>query len=151
MELTNGAATTYAQAVSDALREEMERDSSVILMGEDVGDRAHSHQAITSGLQARFGAERVIDMPVTQSALVGAAVGAAICGLRPVVDLPDADFLSGAFNPIVQVAAKMHWRTAGKLRVPLVIRCSSGMGAHDGPWHSQNPEGWFAHVPGLKI
>jgi 2-oxoisovalerate dehydrogenase E1 component beta subunit len=151
MELTNGAATSYAQAISQALREEMARDSAVILMGEDVGDRAHGPQTVTRGLQALFGAERVIDMPVTQSALVGAAVGAALAGLRPVVELPYADFLSGAFNPIVQVAAKMHWRTAGKLHVPLVIRCAAGTGAHDGPWHSQNPEAWFAHVPGLKI
>ncbi len=150
MELTQPE-TSYADAVRQALREEMRRDPTVVILGEDVGERPHASPRVTSGLQAEFGPERVIDMPVMQSALVGAAVGAALAGLRPVVTLPAADFLAGAFNPIVEVAAKMHWRTAGRLRVPLVIRCAAGGGNHDGSWRSQSPEGWFAHVPGLKI
>jgi 2-oxoisovalerate dehydrogenase E1 component beta subunit len=152
VELTQTEAeATYADAMRQALREEMRRDATVVILGEDVGDRPNAGPRVTSGLQAEFGAERVIDMPVTQSALVGAGIGAALAGLRPVVSLAAADFLAGAFNPIVEVAAKMHWRTAGRLRVPLVIRCAAGGGTHEGPWRSQSPEGWFAHVPGLKI
>lgn len=152
MELTEATSeATYAEAIHQALAEEMARDASVIVLGEDVGDRAGGAHVITRGLQTRFGSERVIDLPTSESALVGAAIGAALMGLRPVVELPCGDQFGGAFQQIVQMAAKMHWRTAGELHVPLVLRGPTGGGTHAGPWCSQSPEAWFAHVPGLKI
>ena len=152
MELIDEAAeTTYAEAIQQALREEMARDSTVIVMGEDVGDRAGGAMQIERGLQTLFGNERVIDMPVTESGLVGAAIGAALMGMRPVVELQFGDFFGGAFHQIVQMAAKMHWRTAGAMQVPLVLRGPTGGGTHAGMWHSQCPEAWFTHIPGLKI
>lgn len=152
MELTEVTTeVTYAEAIHQALAEEMGRDANVIVMGEHVGDRVDGPSRITQGLQTRFGAERVIDLPISESALVGAAIGAALMGMRPVVELRCGDLFGGAFQQIVQMAAKMHWRTAGGLHVPLVLRSPTGGGTHAGPWHSQSPEAWFAHVPGLKI
>ena len=152
MELIDAAQeTTYAEAIQQALREEMARDATVMLLGEDIGDRAGGAFQLAQGLQTLFGNERVVDMPITESALVGAAIGAAMMGMRPVVELQFGDFFGGAFHQIAQMAAKIHWRTAGEMQVPLVLRGPTGGGTHDGMWHSQSPEAWFAHVPGLKI
>jgi len=139
---------TYLEAIREALFEEMERDPNVFLMGEDVGHYGGAFQA-SAGLMERFGEKRVIDTPLAEAALVGAGVGAAMMGMRPVIELQFIDFISNAFNQIVNMAAKMHYRWGPA--VPMVIRGPSGGGTHGGPFHSQNPEAWFAHTPGLKV
>jgi pyruvate/2-oxoglutarate/acetoin dehydrogenase E1 component len=142
------AEITYIEGIRRALWEEMERDERVFLMGEDIGAYGGAFK-ITMGFQERFGEDRVIDTPIAESALVGAAVGAALMGQRPVVEMQFADFIACGFDQIVNMAAKLHYRTGAS--VPLVIRAPSGGGVHGGPFHSQNPEGWFVHVPGLKV
>ena len=142
------AATTYLEAIRQALIEEMERDDRVFLLGEDIGVYGGAFK-ITSGFLEKFGEDRVIDTPIAESAIVGSAVGAALMGLRPVVEMQFADFIACAFDQIANMAAKFHYRTGTS--VPLVIRAPSGGGVHGGPFHSQNPEGWFVHVPGLKV
>jgi 2-oxoisovalerate dehydrogenase E1 component beta subunit len=139
---------TYLEAIREALHEEMERDPSVFVMGEDVGAYGGAFQA-TAGLLERFGAQRVVDTPLAESALVGAGIGAALLGMRPVVELQFIDFISNCFNQIVNMAAKMHYRWGPP--VPMVIRGPAGGGVHGGPFHSQNPEMWFVHTPGLKV
>jgi 2-oxoisovalerate dehydrogenase E1 component beta subunit len=139
---------TYIEGIRQALWEEMERDDRVFLLGEDIGAYGGAFK-ITVGFLDRFGEERVIDTPIAESALVGAAVGAALMGQRPVVEMQFADFIACGFDQIVNMAAKFHYRTGTS--VPLVIRAPSGGGVHGGPFHSQNPEAWFVHVPGLKV
>ncbi|HWT79935.1 MAG TPA: alpha-ketoacid dehydrogenase subunit beta [Candidatus Methylomirabilis sp.] len=139
---------TYIEAIRQALWEEMEHDERVFLIGEDIGVYGGAFK-ITQGFLERFGEDRVIDTPIAESAIVGSAVGAALMGLRPVVEMQFADFIACAFDQIVNMAAKFHYRTGTS--VPLVIRAPSGGGVHGGPFHSQNPEGWFFHVPGLKV
>lgn len=139
---------TYIEAIRQALWEEMERDERVFLIGEDIGHYGGAFK-ITLGFLEKFGADRVIDAPIAESGIVGAATGAALMGLRPVVEMQFADFVACGFDQIVNMAAKFHYRTGTS--VPLVIRCPSGGGVHGGPFHSQNPEGWFVHVPGLKV
>lgn len=126
----------------------MERDPSVFLMGEDIGAYGGAFK-VTAGLMDHFGTERVIDTPISESAIVGAGIGAALMGMRPVLEMQFMDFISCAFNQIVNYAAKMHFRWGQ--RVPLVIRGPSGGGVHGGPYHSQNPEAYFIHTPGLKV
>jgi len=142
------AEITYIEGIRQALWEEMERDERVFLIGEDIGAYGGAFK-ITVGFLDRFGEERVIDTPIAESALVGAAVGAALMGERPVVEMQFADFIACGFDQIVNMAAKFHYRTGTS--VPLVIRAPSGGGVHGGPFHSQNPEAWFVHVPGLKV
>jgi 2-oxoisovalerate dehydrogenase E1 component beta subunit len=151
MEMTDGAPVTYAAAIQAALREEMQRDPQVMLLGEEADDRATGAMALLGDLAAEFGPERVLALPTAPSAMMGAAVGAALAGLRPVVTLSVADLLAGAFTAITEAAAKLHWRTAGARRVPLVIRCAAGAGSVANPWRAQLPETWFMGVPGLKI
>ena len=139
---------TYIEAIHQALWEEMERDERVFLIGEDIGHYGGAFK-ITLGFLERFGADRVIDTPIAESAIVGTATGAALMGLRPVVEMQFADFIACGFDQVVNMAAKFHYRTGSS--VPLVIRCPSGGGVHGGPFHSQNPEAWFIHVPGLKV
>ena len=140
--------TTYLEAVREALLEEMERDPAVVLLGEDIGVYGGAFQA-TAGLLERFGWERVIDTPISETAIVGAAVGMSYLGLRPVVEMQFIDFIACAFNQITNVAAKSHYRAGAP--VPLVIRGPSGGGVHGGPFHSTNPEMYFVHTPGLKV
>lgn len=142
------AVTTYLDAISQALREEMRRDSNVILIGEDIAAFGGAFK-ITRGFLDEFGAERVIDTPISESGFVGAACAAAMEGIRPVVEFQFADFIACAFDQIVNFAAKAYyrWGTA----VPVVFRGPSGGGFRGGPYHSQNPEAWFTHVPGLKV
>ncbi len=142
------AEITYLEGIRQALWEEMERDERVILIGEDIAQYGGAFK-VTKGFLERFGEERVIDTPIAESALVGAAVGAALMGQRPVVEMQFSDFIACGFDQIVNMAAKLHYRTGTS--VPLVIRAPSGGGVHGGPFHSQNPEGWFVHVPGLKV
>jgi len=139
---------TYLQAISDGLREELRADERVFLMGEDIAVLGGAFK-VTDGLAAEFGRERVIDTPLAESAIVGTAIGAAVVGMRPVCEMQFADFISCGFDQLVNVAGKMHYRQ--RLAVPLTIRLPSGGGFSGGPFHSQNPEAWFMHAPGLKV
>jgi 2-oxoisovalerate dehydrogenase E1 component beta subunit len=139
---------TYIEAISQALREEMRRDRDVFLLGEDIAVFGGAFK-ITRGFLEEFGADRVIDTPISESGFVGAACGAAIEGLRPVVEFQFADFIACAFDQIVNFAAKAYYRWGTP--VPVVFRGPSGGGFRGGPFHSQNPEAWFTHVPGLKV
>jgi len=142
------AEKTYLQAISDGLREEMRRDERVFVIGEDVGVYGGAFK-VTQGFQAEFGPWRVLDAPLAETAIVGACTGASMMGLRPVAEMQFADFISCAWDHLVTVAAKQHYRTGAAL--PFVVRCPSGGGFSGGPFHSQNPESSFAHIPGLKL
>jgi 2-oxoisovalerate dehydrogenase E1 component beta subunit len=139
---------TYLQAISDALRQEMRRDKRVYVIGEDVGVYGGAFK-VTLGFQEEFGPWRVIDAPLAETAIVGSCTGAAIMGLRPVAEMQFADFVSCAWDQLVTIAAKQRWRVGTP--VPIVVRCPSGGGFSGGPFHSQNPESSFAHIPGLKV
>jgi pyruvate/2-oxoglutarate/acetoin dehydrogenase E1 component len=141
-------AMTYLQAISDGLCVEMRVDGRVFVMGEDVGVFGGAFR-VTDGLLGEFGEVRVMDTPLAEAGIVGTAVGAAIVGLRPVCEMQFADFVACGFDQLVNVAAKMHYRQG--LAVPLVVRLPSGGGFSGGPFHSQNPEAWFMHAPGLKV
>jgi 2-oxoisovalerate dehydrogenase E1 component beta subunit len=142
------AVKTYLQAISDALREEMRRDERVFLIGEDIGAYGGAFK-VTQGFQQEFGEWRVIDAPLAETAIVGGCTGAALMGLRPVAEMQFADFVSCAWDHLVTVAAKQHYRAGTP--IPIVVRLPSGGGFSGGPFHSQNPESSFAHIPGLKI
>ena len=142
------AVRTYLQAIGDAMREEMRRDPNVILIGEDIGAFGGAFK-VTRGFIEEFGPDRVIDTPISESGFVGAACAAAIEGFRPVVEFQFADFIACAFDQIVNFAAKAYYRWGTP--VPVVFRGPSGGGFRGGPFHSQNPEAWFTHVPGLKV
>jgi 2-oxoisovalerate dehydrogenase E1 component beta subunit len=139
---------TYLQAISDALRGEMRRDPNVFMLGEDIGAFGGAFK-ITQGFLEEFGPERVIDTPISESGFVGAACAAATVGFRPVVEFQFIDFIACAFDQIVNFAAKCYYRWG--IPMPVVFRGPTGGGIHAGPYHSQNPEAWFAHTPGLKV
>ena len=139
---------TYLEAISQALDEEMSQDERVFLLGEDIGPYGGAFR-VTEGFQQKYGEWRVLDTPLAESGMVGAAIGAAMMGMRPVVEMQFADFISCAFDQIIEVAAKNHYRWGAA--VPMVIRAPFGGGVHGGPFHSECPEGWFFHSPGLKI
>jgi len=138
------------QAINSALGEEMARDDRVLVLGEDVGKLGGVFRA-TSDLQQRFGAERVIDTPLSETGIVGTAIGIALYGLRPVAEIQFADFLYPAMDQIVNEAAKYRYRSAGEFSCPLVIRVPSGGGVKGGLYHSQSPEAMFIHAAGLKV
>jgi len=138
------------QAVNDALRVEMRRDSRVLVLGEDVGRFGGVFRA-TSGLYEEFGGERCIDTPLAESGIVDAAIGIALYGLRPVPEIQFADFIYPAYDQIVNELAKMRYRSGGEYPAPLVIRTPVGGGIKGGHYHSQSPEALFIHVPGLKV
>jgi 2-oxoisovalerate dehydrogenase E1 component beta subunit len=142
------AVVTYVEAIRLALRSALEEDDRVVVLGEDVGRGGGAFRA-TAGLQEEFGEQRVMDTPISEAAFTGAAVGMALDGMRPVVEYQFSDFLTSGMNAIVNTAAKMHFRH-GKA-VPLVIRAPAAGGFAGGPFHSQNPEAWFLHTPGLKV
>jgi len=142
------AEKTYLQAISDGLRQEMRRDPRVLVLGEDVGVYGGAFK-VTNGFQEEFGAWRVLDMPLSETAIVAGATGAALMGLRPVAEMQFADFVSCAWDHLVTVAAKQHYRAGTP--IPIVLRLPSGGGFSGGPFHSQNPESSFAHIPGLKV
>jgi pyruvate/2-oxoglutarate/acetoin dehydrogenase E1 component len=139
---------TYLQAISSALREEMRRDPNVFILGEDIAVFGGAFK-ITQGFLDEFGPARVIDTPISESGFVGAACAAATVGFRPVVEFQFIDFIACAFDQIVNYAAKCYYRWG--ISVPIVFRGPTGGGIHAGPYHSQNPEAWFAHTPGLKV
>jgi 2-oxoisovalerate dehydrogenase E1 component beta subunit len=142
------AVLTYLEAIRLAMLEEMDRDDRVFILGEDVGTYGGAFR-VTAGFLEKFGETRVIDTPLSETAIVGAAVGAALMGMRPIAEMQFIDFIACAFNQIVNYAAKSRYRWGGG--VPIVIRGPSGGGVHGGPFHSQNPESYFMNVPGLKI
>ncbi len=139
---------TYIEGISDGLRYEMRRDPSVFILGEDVGVYGGAFK-VTKGFLNEFGADRVYDTPLAESAIMGVGIGCALVGLRPVVEFQFSDFITSGFNQVVNNAGTMHFRSG--LPCPVVIRCPSGAGVHGGPFHSQNPESWFTRVPGLKV
>jgi len=144
------AVITYRQSVHDTLRDEMRRDEDVFLMGEEIGVFEGSYK-ITAGLLEEFGPTRVRDAPISEEGFVGAAIGAAMLGLRPVVEVMTINFILLAMDQIVNCAAKIHYMFGGQSKVPLVIRAPGGGGQQLSATHSQNLEVWFAHVPGLKV
>jgi len=142
------AQATLLEGIRQALFEEMERDPAVVCLGEDVGVYGGAFK-VTAGLLERFGWERVIDAPISETGIVGAACGMSYLGLRPVAEMQFIDFVACCFNQVTNFVAKSHYRWGAP--VPLVLRGPSGGGVHGGPFHSQNPEMYFAHTPGLKV
>ena len=139
---------TYLQAISSALRDELRADERVLVMGEDIGVFGGAFK-VTDGFIEEFGADRVMDTPLAESGIIGTAIGAAVVGMRPVCEMQFSDFISCGFDQLVNVAGKMHYRQG--LAVPITVRLPSGGGFSGGPFHSQNPEGWFMHSPGIKV
>ena len=142
------AVLTYVEAISDALREELRRDPRVFLLGEDIGVYSGAFK-VTRGFLEEFGAGRILDTPISEAAIIGAAIGAALNGMRPVAEMQYIDFVTNGFNQLVNVAATIAYRWG--LPVPMVVRGPAGGGVGGGPFHSRNPEAWFAHTPGLKV
>ena len=141
---------TYLEAIREALAEEMRRDPKVFVLGEDVGEYGGAF-GVTQGLFQEFGESRVIDTPISESAIVGISIGASLRGYRPVAEMQFADFISCGFDQIVNQAATLRYRYGGRASVPIVVRAPSGGNVGGGLYHSQNPEAWFIHRPGLKV
>jgi 2-oxoisovalerate dehydrogenase E1 component beta subunit len=141
---------SYLEAIREALTEEMRRDPKVFVLGEDVGAYGGAF-GVTQGLHEEFGDMRVVDTPISESAIVGISIGAALRGYRPVAEMQFADFISCAFDQIVNQAATLRYRYGGRASVPIVVRAPSGGNVGGGLYHSQNPEAWFVHRPGLKV
>jgi len=144
------AAITVRQAISDALREEMERDENVFILGEEVGVWGGTY-AVTRGFYDQFGEKRVRDTPIAEAAIIGAAIGAAMTGLRPIAELMTINFASSAMDLMVNDAPKLRYMFGGQFKVPMVIRAVGGGGRQLGATHSQTPDAIFAHFPGLKV
>jgi 2-oxoisovalerate dehydrogenase E1 component beta subunit len=140
---------TMIEAVHDAIYDEMKRDSSIIIMGEDVGEGGVFRA--TEGLQKEFGEDRVMDTPLAEAAIVGVALGTSLNGIRPIAEIQFADFIHPAFDQIVSEVARLHYRSNGTWTCPITIRTPYGAGVHGGPYHSQSIEAFYAHVPGLKV
>ena len=141
---------SYLEAIREALAEEMRRDPKVFVLGEDVGAYGGAF-GVTQGLHEEFGDLRVVDTPISESAIVGISIGASLRGYRPVAEMQFADFITCAFDQIVNQAATLRYRYGGRASVPIVIRAPSGGNVGGGLYHSQNPEAWFVHRPGLKV
>jgi 2-oxoisovalerate dehydrogenase E1 component beta subunit len=139
---------TYLQAITEGLREEMLRDEAVFCLGQDIGTYGGAFR-VTKGFLQEFGRPRILDTPLSESAIIGAAVGASLMGLRPVAEMQFADFVANGFNMLVNFAAKLHYRWGPA--VPIVLRLPTGGGTRGGPFHATNPEAWFTCVPGLKV
>ena len=144
------ASKTVIEAIREAMDEEMQRDPSVFVIGEDVGLRGGVFLA-TDGLYKKYGQDRVIDSPLAESCIVGVAIGAAVNGMRPIAEIQFADFIAPAMNQIIQEAARFCYRTAGDFNLPMVIRAPWGGGVHGALYHSQSIEATFSHIPGLKV
>ena len=142
------ATMTYLQAISDGMRQEMRHDERVLVMGEDIGVFGGAFK-VTDGFIDEFGPDRVMDTPLAESGIIGTAIGAAVEGMRPIAEMQFADFISCGFDQLVNVAGKMYYRMG--LSVNITVRLPSGGGFSGGPFHSQNPEAWFMHSPGLKV
>lgn len=148
--LENGREITFGEAIKEALMEEMHRDSHVFIIGEDVAAAGTVFKVLT-GLLDEFGPERVIDSPISEAGITGIGVGAAVTGMRPVVDIMFGDFTTLAMDQMVNQAAKTHYMSGGRLRVPMVIRTTMGAGRRSAAQHSQSLHAWYSHVPGLKV
>jgi 2-oxoisovalerate dehydrogenase E1 component beta subunit len=141
---------TMVQAIQDALRLALREDPRVVVLGEDVGANGGVFR-VTEGLQAEFGAERVVDTPLAENGIVGGAIGMALYGLRPIAEIQFVDFIYPAFDQIVSEMAKFRWRSAGQYSCPVIVRAPYGGGIKGGLYHSQSPEAYFAHTAGLKV
>jgi pyruvate/2-oxoglutarate/acetoin dehydrogenase E1 component len=141
---------TYSDAINEALREEMDRDSNVFVIGEDVGTMGGVF-GVTNGLLSTYGAARVIDTPISEAGIIGAALGAAMMGMRPVAEIMFGDFLGCAGDQLINQVAKARYMSGGKARIPLTIRIATGAPGASAAQHSQSPESWFMNVPGLKV
>jgi pyruvate/2-oxoglutarate/acetoin dehydrogenase E1 component len=144
------SAATYKQAITRALADELEADDGVFLIGEDIGAAGGAFKT-TDGLFERFGGERVLDTPISEQAIVGTAIGAAIQGLRPIAEIMFADFAGVAFDQIANQLAKYRYMTGGQVTLPVTVRMANGAGVGFGSQHSQAAENWFLNVPGLKV
>lgn len=149
IEQSDDRELSYIEAIAEGIAHEMERDPDVLVLGEDVGGDFGGAFKVTKGLAARFGDRRVMNTPIAELGFTGMATGMALMGLRPIVEMQFADFISSAFDSIVQFASTTHYRMHAP--VPWVIRAPSDGGIRSGPFHSQNPEAWFVHTPGLKV
>ena len=143
-------AMTMVQAIQDALRTALREDARVVVLGEDVGLNGGVFR-VTEGLQAEFGADRVADTPLAENGIVGAAIGMALYGMKPIVEIQFVDFIYPAFDQIVSELAKMRWRSAGQYSCPVIVRAPYGGGIRGGLYHSQSPEAYFCHTTGLKV
>lgn len=141
--------TLYLEAISQAMWEEMEKDPSVFILGEDVAHEFGGAFKITKGFSKKFGDDRVINTPISESAIVGGSVGAALMGMRPIAEMQFSSFISSGFDQLVNMAGKVYYRWGAK--VPMVVRLPYGGGIHSGPFHSACEEAWFVHAPGLKV
>src|SRR3989442_5394361 len=141
---------SYLEAIREAMVEEMRRDPKVFVLGEDVGPYGGAF-GVTQGIAEEFGETRCLDTPISESAIVGISIGAALRGYRPVAEMQFGDFISCGFDQIVNQAATLRYRYGGRASVPMVIRAPNGGGVSGGLYHSQNPEAWFVHRPGLKV
>jgi pyruvate/2-oxoglutarate/acetoin dehydrogenase E1 component len=139
---------TYLEAIRQAIREEMLRDEAVFLLGEDAASYGGAFK-VSAGLLAEFGSERVIDLPMSEAAMIGSAVGSALMGMRPIAEMQFIDFITCGFDQIINMASKMYWRVG--MPVPIVVRGPSGGGMKGGPFYAASPEAWFFHAPGLKV
>jgi pyruvate/2-oxoglutarate/acetoin dehydrogenase E1 component len=146
----NGRVITFAEAIREALAEEMRRDARVFMLGEDIG-RAGSVFKVLTGLQEEFGPERVIDTPISEAGITAIGVGAAMTGMRPIVDIMFGDFITLAMDQLVNQAAKIHYMSGGKLTVPMVLRTTLGATRRSAAQHSQSLHAWLSHIPGLKV
>src|SRR5512136_1544930 len=150
MAEADGREVTFAEAIREALAEEMRRDPRVFIMGEDVAE-AGTPFKVLSGLVEEFGTGRVIDTPISEAGITGLSVGAAMSGQRPVVDIMFGDFITLTMDQMVNQAAKVHYMSGGKLKVPMVMRTTLGATRRSAAQHSQSLHAWFSHVPGLKV
>ncbi len=150
MPEVNGRILTFAEAIREALAEEMRRDERVFILGEDVAE-AGTPFKVLSGLVDEFGKERVMDTPISEAGITGLAVGAAMTGMRPVVDIMFGDFITLTMDQMVNQAAKVHYMSGGKLKVPMVMRTTLGATRRSAAQHSQSLHAWFSHIPGLKV
>lgn len=150
MPSANGRELTYGEAIREALAEEMRRDPKVFIMGEDVAE-AGTPFKVLSGLVEEFGTDRVIDTPISEAGITGIAVGAAMTGMRPVVDIMFGDFITLTMDQMVNQAAKIHYMSGGRLKVPMVLRTTLGASRRSAAQHSQSLHAWFSHIPGLKV
>src|SRR5512140_389918 len=150
MPSSNGRELTYAEAIREALAEELRRDPTVLILGEDVAE-AGTPFKVLSGLLEEFGPERVLDTPISEPGFTGVGVGAAMTGMHPVVDIMFGDFLTLAMDQIVNQAAKVHYMSGGKLKAPIVFRTTLGATRRSAAQHSQSLHAWVSHIPGLKV
>ncbi|MDI6829307.1 MAG: pyruvate dehydrogenase complex E1 component subunit beta [Armatimonadota bacterium] len=150
MESLMAQTITYRDALNQALREEMRRDPNILVLGEDVAEYGGAFK-VTEGLLDEFGPARVIDTPISEEAIAGTGIGAAMVGLRPVIEMMTINFTTLAMDQIVNHAAKLRYMSGGQIKIPLVIRAAEAAGLQLGAQHSQNLESWYAHVPGLKV